>query len=198
METFFTIGLIWYLFITFWAFLLFHWVAKEYIFWSGFNIAVYVLFLIFVMKKDLFGSIAANPYKAIIFTIVYFVLGFSWSFVKWWLFVNKEALRYKIERMKWLQDRVSLISIVGLDKIDIDTKVPEELIKDWKSSCWYPKMPKVLEYKKSITHWVLYWPVSVVLSLFEDFISKITQLVVIKIRFAYEHVAKNAFKNTEE
>lgn len=201
IAAFFAFGSVWYfLFSGLWIILLFYWVEKEHIFLSGLNIVIYALFLNFIVKKDVFGNIIGHPTETFVILAGYFVLGFGWSFVKWWLLVNKAALKYKEERKDWLKrqthDHNQAPELKNVE-ITIDTPVPQHLIEDWKRySCF--KTPKVLDHKMTISHWVLYWPVSALWSLLDDFIGKVTRVIIVKIRFAYEGVTKSAFKDTEE
>lgn len=205
MTAIFAFGSIWFfLFSGLWVVLLFYWVEKQHIILSGLNIILYILFLNFIVKKDVISSFIDHPGRSLIIILVYILAGFIWSFIKWWLFVNNLAINYKEKRCEWLKKQKSIrekrnISFEGLDSIDPETPVPERLREDWLHSVGilYEK-PKVNGYKISISHWVLYWPVSAIWSLLDDFVSKVIQVIVVKIRVVYEKITNNAFKNIEE
>jgi len=205
LTTFFAFGSIWFfLFSGLWVVLLFYWVEHQHIVLSGLNIALYILFLNFIVKKDVISSFMDHPGRSLIIILVYLVAGFIWSFIKWWLFVNKKAISYKEKRYEWLQKQRGIrekrdISVEGLESIDLETPVPERFREDWlRSTGVLYEKPKVTEYKIGISHWVLYWPVSAIWALLDDFVSKVIQVIVVKIRVVYEKITSNAFKNIEE
>lgn len=176
LASIFALGTVWFFIFTgIWIILLFYCVEKEFVFWSGFNIVLYFLFFQIIVRKDVFGWIAQNPTKSFLFLLGYILIGFIWSFIKWWLFVNKKALQYKIDRFNWLTRAKEHGNIQNLkDEITIDTPVPSYLLEEWRRhSCL--SVPKVIDHKKTISHWV-----------------------IVKIRFLYDNVTKNAFKGTEE
>lgn len=207
LATFFALGSVWYFLLTAgWVVLLFYWVEKEFIFLSGFNIVLYILFLQFIIHKNVLGGLFEHPTSTLLFVVIYFAFGFVWSFVKWWLFVNKKALAYKVGRMNWLQNqkkgrtRHQYDSKELIDEITLETTVPESLKEDWRhfSSCSLCLRPKAVDNKKLISHWVLYWPISALWSLLDDFVGKVMRMIIVKIRFVYDGITKNAFKNTED
>src|SRR4030042_506496 len=201
LATVFALGSVWYFLLTAgWVVLLFYWVEKEFIFWSGFNIVLYILFLQFIIHRNVFGGFFDHPTRTLIILLWYIVIGFIWSFVKWWLFVNKKALAYKMKRMDWLQSQQksrstkSNMGIPGLENITLETAVPASLVDEWKhfSGFGYNPRPKALEHKKLISHWVVYWPISALWSLLDDFVGKMMRMIIVKIRFIYDGITKNA------
>ena len=205
MTAIFAFGSIWFfLFSGLWVVLLFYWVEKQHVILSGLNIILYILFINFVVKKDIISSFVDHPGRSLLFILGYLFVGFIWSFIKWWLFVNKSAINYKEKRCEWLKKQKSMIekrdiSFEGLESITLETPVPERFREDWLHSIGiiYVK-PKATEYKMSISHWVLYWPVSAIWALLDDFVSKVIQVIVFKIRFIYEKITNNAFRNIDE
>lgn len=206
----FAFGSLWYLiFSVAWVILLIFLVEKDHFYLSGINVLIYFFFLNFIVKKDIVGYISHHPGRTLIVILCYILIGFVWSFIKWWLFVNKEAIRYKESRYNWLLSQKkcrankttlsykSCSDAVGLDNITLETEVPEEWKEDWgrKNSI---SRPIAVEHKQRISHWVVYWPVSAFWSLIEDFIGKVMRVLVVKIRFIYEIITKNAFKNTAD
>lgn len=91
------------------------------------------------------------------------------------------------------------ISLEGIGEVTLETQVPEKLMNDWFSVVGYGfSKPKAVEHKKTISHWIIYWPVSALWSLLDDFIGKVVRIIIVKFRFIYEIITKNAFKNIEE
>jgi hypothetical protein len=206
LSTFFALGTAWYFVLTFaWVILLFYWVAKEFIVLSGFNIFVYLLFIQFIVEKDIFKGFLEHPTRTLFFILGYIVIGFIWSFLKWWLFVNKEALAYKVKRSDWLVKQKEIrtskgFRVEGLENITLETIVPTNLMEEWKctGSSFRDPIPKAIKHKRTISLWILYWPISALWSLLDDFIGKVIRMLIVKIRFAYDGITKSAYKNTEE
>jgi hypothetical protein len=200
----FAFGSLWYLiFSVAWVILLIFLVEKDHFYLSGINVLIYFFFLNFIVKKDIVGYISHHPGRTLIVVLCYILIGFVWSFIKWWLFVNKEAISYKEKRCAWLKDQKKYrankmaFSIAGLENITLETEVPEEWKEEWGRQISV-RRPVAVEHKQQISHWIVYWPVSAFWSLIEDFIGKVMRVIVVKVRFIYEIITKNAFKNTSD
>jgi hypothetical protein len=187
-----------------WIVLLFYWVEHENIILSGLNIILYILFLNFIAKMSIMDSFLEHPGRSFIVALGYLSAGFAWSFVKWWLFVNRQAIGYKEKRYEWLMQQKNTrerrgVSLEGIGEVTLETMVPENLKNDWLSKIGYGyARPKAVEHKKTISHWIIYWPVSALWSLLDDFIGKVVRVIVVKFRFIYEKITMNAFKNIED
>jgi hypothetical protein len=146
----------------------------------------------------------SHPVKTLLFILGYIAIGFIWSIIKWWLFVNKKASVYKEKRYTWLISRKEDMGkrysdAGGLPEITLETKVPEKMLEDWSRYYGYEKnIPKAIQHKKTISHWVIYWPISALWALLDDFVGKVVRTIVIKFRIIYEGITKSAFKNIEE
>jgi hypothetical protein len=205
LSTFFAFGSLWFFILTaFWVVILFIWVEKEYIIWSGIITILYILFLNLTVNNSILDTIVSHPVRALIIIIEYFLLGFIWFFVKWWLFVTKKAIAYKEKRYTWLLSQKEYkkergISIEGLQELTLETKVPLSMNDDWLRHYGYNRdIPKAIQHKRTISHWVLYWPISALWSLIDDFVGKVIRIIVVRIRALYEAITRNAFKNIEE
>jgi len=205
LAIFFAFGGVWYfLFSGLWLILLFYWVEHEHIVLSGLNVALYVLFLNYIVKKSVIDSFIEHPGRSFFIVLGYLIAGFIWSFVKWWLFVNKKAIEYKEKRYEWLQEQKAYrerrgVSLEGIGEVTLETMVPDNWKNDWLSKIGFGYgRPKAVKHKRTISHWILYWPVSALWSLLDDFIGKVIRIIVVKFRYIYEMITKNAFKNIEE
>jgi len=201
MESLLLVTNIWLLLISFvWFCAIIFLVEKECIVWSGINIILLLLFFNYIIKInifDIFINFLQYPGKFTLFIIGYLIIGFIWSFIKWWLYVNKLALKYKEKRYEWLLKKSKE---KDLGSITIDTKIPKEMIREWLSYAGYnvANRPSAIKNKKSISHWVIYWPLSILGSLLNDFIGKVIKIIIVKFRAFYEIITKNAYKNVEE
>lgn len=80
-------GSLWYfIFSIAWVILLIFLVEKDHFYLSGFNVLIYLLFLNFIVKKDILGAISQHPGRTVVIVLSYIIIGFVWSFIKWWLF----------------------------------------------------------------------------------------------------------------
>lgn len=191
----FAFGTIWFFILsTFFLVSLFYFVETEKIARSFLTVVFYIVFLQFVVKIDIFSSILQNPIKSILILLSYFFIGFIWSFVKWFMYVNKQALTIKLERIEFLKKHKDKHCLT----ITLDTPIPQDLLETWRYSKSFIRKPVVHENKAKISHWVIYWPVSVIWSLLNDFIRKTIDIIVIKIKFIYEKIASNAFQTIEK
>jgi hypothetical protein len=186
------------------TFFLFYCVEHEFSVRSGLVIIAYIGFLQLISKANIIDTVANNRIKFLIGILGYLVIGFIWSTIKWWLFVNKGALDYKKKRLSFLERCAQKEQLRGqhdniLSGLSLDTEVPERLMEDWRREIGFGfKFPKVSNNKDKIFIWVIYWPISFIWSLLNDFIKKTIDIIIIKIRFVYDRITKSAFNNVKE
>lgn len=205
--------------ITFTIFLI-YFVEHEYIIRSSITIAVYIVFLQFLIKIDIIGSVTNNPTKSLIILLIYLVIGFLWSIIKWVIFVNKKAIKYKEKRYEFLKDPKILEilkhknaiglnyksttnsnnAIETIDDITLETPIPDELMEEWRRHGYslYSKIPVVHEEKNKISNWILYWPPSLIWSLLNDFLKNLANIIVVRVKFVYEWFTKRAYNGIEQ
>lgn len=227
----FALGTIWWYIVTITFFvIMFTCVEKENSFFSALWLILYLAFLQFIVKADFLGSITHNPIKVLLYVLGYLVIGFLWSFVKWWLYVDKKADQLKKNRAKYLSNQKQsltnyvttwserigsgsgfrasqtedlektkklLDAVNDLGTITEDTPVPDALRADWKSSSGY-EIPKATEHKSKISIWVVYWPVSLVWSLVNDFVKKFIRTLITQFRVVYDNITKMAYHKIEK
>jgi hypothetical protein len=82
--------------------------------------------------------------------------------------------------------------------ITMDTKVPEEAQEDWKSFTRFKDVvPQVKDKKGKISIWIMYWPVSMIWSLVNDFVKKVLRIIIMKCRVVYDGITKDVFKKLD-
>jgi len=199
-----TMNTIWFVTLTsLCIFCLFYLVINEKIYSSGICVIIYFVLLHLVLKKNIISSIAQNPKITLISLFVYILTGFIWSIIKWWLYVNKQAIKYKQSRYEWLLEQKDEITTRTNDipnelkEISLETEIPEYLLEKW-AGAYKIQKPLVYTHKQKIAHWIIYWPISIFWSIIEDFLGKITKIIVFKIRFIYDAITEKAFKNTKD
>jgi len=132
----------------------------------------------------------------------------------------KEARRYFLTRMKetcsaWLtrvgddpsyaQSRMDDIEkykkylpvLNALGKITVDTQVPDILQDAWKDDHTAEKIPKVSKHKGKVAMWVVYWPISLIWSLINDFVKKFVKTMIEQFKVIYDNITKLAYRNIE-
>lgn len=106
-QTMFALTSIWfYLFSVVWVIFLFVWVENEKAFRSAFFSILYLLFLQFFVQIDFLSSIINQPVRSVLFLLGYFLVGFTWSFFKWGVFVNTAAQKYKELKVTFLKNNL--------------------------------------------------------------------------------------------
>jgi hypothetical protein len=200
----FMFGTVWYFLVTAaWMVAILWCVEKESPLGSGIWLILYLCFLQFLAKVNFFDQIIHHPASSALWVLGYFIAGFLWSFVKWWLYVHKKAEKFSEARCQFLKDHQNSynrksVSHSELKEITLDTKVPESLMDEWKNHIkLYGTVPKVRENKGKISMWVTYWPASMVWSVVNDFVKKFIRAIVMKCRKIYEGITKSAFKGLD-
>ncbi len=153
-----------------------------------FSIILYGLYLQFIAKCDFIGYLLKNPLHLVYGLLSYVFLGVIWSFVEWWLLVNKKAEK---REALWL----TFLARHGLSS---DTKVLSKSQKrEWDhNSEDHDKYDKPLfdTCKHKITIWISYWPLFLIWSLIHDVIKRIIDLIVKRLKKIYEAITDNVYK----
>lgn len=200
----FVFGTMWYFLVTAaWVVAILWCVEKENPIGSGIWLILYLCFLQFLAGVNFLDQAVHHPIVSALWVFGYFVVGFLWSFVKWWLYVHKKAEEFSRIRHGFLIGRQisynrKAVTHPELGNITEDTKIPENLMDEWKShiSC-HGVIPRVRDNKGKISMWVIYWPASMVWSLVNDFVKKFIRIIVMKCRKIYEGITKRAFKGLD-
>jgi hypothetical protein len=163
-----------------------------HIFWPVFVLILYLLFMQYIAKVDVLSSIIHHPGQAILYILGYFALGFVWSFVKWWLFVNTVADKYRDARAKFLEEHPPRMSAVPSSFRNSD----DGLRRSWESVVYSQNLQKpiVSKHKNKITVWIMYWPISAIWSLLDDFIKKMVRQIITAFQRFYQLISDRAFR----
>lgn len=202
---------------------LFWCVEKEKPVGSGIWLVLYLVFLQLIAGVNFVKATLHHPVIAGLWVLVYFVAGFFWSFAKWWVFVNKFAEKFREVRYNYLQERkrgevrrgvrVGGDTSPDLDNLTMQTNIPERLKSDWEAhlngdggrsfreltgnSYGDGIVPTVRKHKGKISLWIIYWPISMVWALINDFVKKAIHIIVMKCHLLYGMITKGAFKNLD-
>ena len=173
---------------------------KGNLFWPITVLIIYILFVQFVARVDILNLITHKPIVAILYTLGYFAVGFAWSFIKWWLFVSTIAEKYKAARAEFMaeyQPRESAIPD-NIRRPD-GSFVTDRKQKEWEDKVRYEHLskPMVSKHKNKITVWVMYWPLSAIWSLLDDFIKKMIRQIITSFQRFYQFISDRAFRKFE-
>ena len=187
-AAYFVIGSFWFYVVTVsffvWDIFL---VEKENVFWGGLSLLVYLLFLQFWAKLDVFGTASENPLISSITILLYFILGFAWSFIKWWLFVKESAEKCHVEMEKFFKGHEG----------ELKNKREDDLKMNWERSFGHTKKPEFAYHKNKITMWIIYWPFSFVWSFINDFVKRVINQLIEKVKFLYQKITDKSFKDLD-
>jgi hypothetical protein len=136
-------------------------------------------------RIDLVTVIASHPWGTALWVGAYFVIGFIWSFAKWWIFVNSIAEKYRVKREEF----------IGNYTAQYQSAVPSQSLA-WNLEVLRSgiEKPTVAKYKSKITVWVMYWPLSVIWSLIDDFVKKAFRQIITSLQRFYQFISDKAFK----
>ena len=200
----FIFGTAWYFLVTAaWIVAILWCVEKENPLGLGIWLILYLCFLQFLAKVDFFDQITHHPAASAFWILGYLIAGFLWSFIKWWLYSHKKAEEFSRVRCRFLKENQAhynkkAVIHPELGNITEDTKVPANLMDDWKRHIvCCGAIPRVRENKGKISIWVTYWPASMIWSLVNDFVKKFIRVIVMKCRKIYEGITKSAFKGLD-
>jgi hypothetical protein len=136
----------------------------------------------------------------------YVVVGIVWSFVKWGLYVRKEAERhandFNRDRARNEENERNHMNAeaVRSERIGCPPKPVAHIPMTPIESYIRQRMPSVRDNVARISVWILYWPFSLIVSLFEDLLKRIVDEIVYRLRRVYEGITnwivKDAAKGT--
>jgi len=185
--SFFLLGAFgWWCLTILFVFYVFLCIEKEInLFWPILALVIYVLFSQFIAGADIVNFAVKHPMQMLLYILGYFVTGFIWSFIKWWLHVNSIADKYKERKRKYeaLKEPKTESNFQSWERKNYSYKNLEK--------------PKVSQSKKKITLWIMYWPISMIWSLLDDFVKKTIQHLVIKFQKLYQSIVDRAFRGID-
>jgi hypothetical protein len=171
----------------------------SHLFWPVFMLILYIVFMQFIAKADIFNFSIHHPLDLLLYVLGYFVTGFAWSFVKWWLFVNTLADKYRVRKDDFLSNFTTHESAVPRAyRGSPDDRTEQQ--REWEDIVRreHLQKPVATKYKGRITVWVMYWPISVIWSLLDDFVKKLVRHIVTMFQKFYQFISDSAFKKFEK
>lgn len=159
----------------------------------GWN-TVFVLAILGLLQVNyhIFEDLKDNPLNYILSVITYFMVGVIWSFGKWYSILSTHAR--KIKKIK--------------EEMGTEWNNPErlkEIIEKIPGAWGYSSsktiqiaieksFPKLSENKGNITGWIIYWPFSLVATIFNDPVKRFANYIFETLSSIYEEIKNHVIK----
>jgi hypothetical protein len=146
---------------------------------------------------DILGYVWQNPVGVLAAAAAFFVIGTVWGIIKWWIYCRDRLEDYLEAREKFLENN-------GADP-GLKT-MPPEFRSKWSS--WLEQnykydgegdnrrldeAPRARKNKARIMRWMAFWPISMLWSLFDDFVKRVFRTIYQKIAGFLQRIADNMF-----
>jgi len=141
-----------------------------------FDILIYLVILQFIFGSPILKSIIDHPVKAFLYFVGYFAVGTIWSFFKWYLKVNKYVDKYNTAKKEYQESEVTI---------------------KWEDYRHKPRKPHAKTEKATISYWIGYWPVSVIVFFFEDFFTKIIETIMNMFQGIYTRIENRVYSKLD-
>ena len=178
----------------------FYLMEKESLFGIVVSMILFFLFMQFLAKYNIVASVAYNPWR-LLWIPGYFAVGFGWSFIKWWLYVNKAADKFRDMKDKFLEQHGKEYDSNKIYSQQTSSATGCNLKEEWDRYIQFKgeaKPPLAKMNKGRITSWIIYWPFSFLWSLLNDIIKKIVRQLVTTFQKVYQFISDRAFKGLED
>jgi hypothetical protein len=143
-----------------------------------------------ILNLDVWEWFKSDYLLLIWYAIAYFALGFSWSVVKWYLFVKKEFKLYLKEKKEYIKSELE----------NIPNITNEEAEKNWQKYSKIRKphsQPKPNYEKETIIGWIVRWPSSMIHYIVGDFIVWIGKKVYELSGKIYNKISEKIYSEIE-
>lgn len=166
-------------------------VASERPYSALLSIAVVAAILDLCFGTGVYATLWHHPWTAVAGVLGYIAIGVLWSFPKWWFFVHQVRDRYIDELNGYKLSR-------GLapDKI----LNPDEMAAFKKATHyrWDNQIPpQVSKNKNTVLVWMMYWPFSLLWTLFDEPIQRAFRWIFERIKGVYQRISESVFSDLE-
>jgi len=183
----FAIGTFW-----FWALivseiiLLFIFTENENGFAATVSLAVFAAALQWLGGVDIIGFVINEPIKFLVICVCYFMAGTLWATVKWWIHVKDRIDDIKEYGEEWAKrNGHSYPPAAGTAQAEAwkEERQRKGLIK-----------PLIRQHKADFMRWMTFWWISMIWSLFADFVKRICKEIYRKIAKFLQTMADNMWR----
>jgi len=165
--------------------------------WAFWTLVAFGFALPKSITLDIFHEILEKPYLVLVFFLGYLAAGTVWSIVKWWIFVRRQANKYRAAEREFKE----------LNKLDQDKPIPQDIREKMKIPSNFrgnshgllqlSKRPRPNENKRKILTWMMYWPWSAIWTILDEPVKKAFKEIFNQIRGLYEKISSSAFKDID-
>lgn len=185
----FAFGTVWWIILSaaFFIWLLFA-VTRETPAMATVAFLAYLAFAQFISGIQVFQAISHQPWLFLATVGAYLLLGVLWSFIKWWLHIRAQMVGLKpLYEAEKARNRHAANTRIDRTGASITIACEEDF-----SGFARERLPKVRNNTNRIALWVLYWPFSFIIALFEDLIRRLIRELVTALRRVYEWISERA------
>ena len=130
------------------------------------------------------------------FFVIYLFVGIGWSFVKWWLYIRRKVKNIKVMYEEYRKIQTGINDRAQQAKVQRTGDYESVKIESFQK---YVRrdLPEAKRSVSIISVWILYWPFSMIVSLFEDLLKKLVRELVIATRKVYDAISEKILKSAE-
>lgn len=128
-----------------------------------------------------------NPFSIVAGLLIYIVAGVIWSHVKWRLFLHDVKDYYK-----QILTQVQASKSYKGDEVDAKFAAKRDTVSRFNVE---DIPPRASRKKLKITGWIMYWPISIIWSIADDFILRLFNRIFELIRGSYQNASDSVFKD---
>lgn len=150
------------------------------------SICVFAGLLQWAGGVDIIGFITLSPVKFFTICLCYFLAGAVWGVAKWWLYVGNVIERTEEHRDYWFKSRgYTYPPTPGSSEAE-----------EWKEERRRKglKRPLIRNHKADFMRWMTFWWISLIWSIFADFIKGICKQIYKKLATFLQAMADNMWR----
>ncbi|QIG77818.1 hypothetical protein EVB64_231 [Rhizobium phage RHph_TM61] len=141
-----------------------------------------------------------NPWYFLLYVVIYIIAGIVWSHAKWVLYLQeikryhptsiKEAEAHALVVEKRNEEYRSTHPEYKCQSVDVNKEAIEYTTKRFRLKSL---PPKASEKKVAITSWLMYWPISALWTVVDNFVLNLFNNLFELIRASYQQVSDRIF-----
>ena len=142
----------------------------------------------------IYDYVVANSIHTVCWVLGYLVTGVVWSLYRWLRLCRLSKKEYNHRKKEWLRAK-------GVN----DTEIPERLLEEWRGNIRRSReynyggvIPKAMDHKRRITTWMAYWPFSISIFFFEDFLIGLFNRIYGCFTKIFQKIADSTFKDVKD
>lgn len=163
--------------------LLFFFVVQEMDFQAVASLAIFGLVTHYFGGVDYVAYVRTHGVMILEFAAAYLVSGAAWSVVKWFFFCRDLKQKYLGYKADYFRHHV--------------TGTPAQS-HSYATQFTGDVPPSAQDHKSQIVSWIGYWPVSLIWTLLDDFLTKVFKEIYNVLSGVFQRIANSQFKDIEK